>query len=308
MDRLVKLGDFLRSRRARVDPKSVGLAVRGHRRVPGLRREELAQLAGVSVDYYTRLEQGRSKNASPVVLDAIARALQLGETEREHLFDLANPICVPSRCGTLPPQRVRQETHILLGTLEHADIPAAVIGLRTDILAANLMFRALMVGFETMSARERNLARFVFLDPASRELHLDWEIVAADATAMLRFSIGRYPHDPGLHDLTRELCLHSEDFRRIWDEHHVLERISGTKRYRHPAVGEFTLGYQALTLPGDADQMLLIYTDDPDSPSGNALQLLAKWARSSEYEAGSSQPDRSDMRAPCPVKNSVTPR
>ncbi|GAA4599526.1 helix-turn-helix transcriptional regulator [Planotetraspora phitsanulokensis] len=288
MNRLVKLGDFLRSRRARVDPESVGLIVRGHRRVTGLRREELAQLAGVSVDYYTRLEQGRSKNASPVVLDAIARALQLGETERKHLFHLANPICIPTRCGKVRPQRVRQATHILLDTLERGDIPAAVIGLGTDILAANLMFRAMMTGFDAMSPRERNLARFVFLDPRSRALHLDWEVIAADATAMLRFSIGRHQHDPRLHELTMELCLHSEDFRRIWDEHHVIDRISGTKRYQHPAVGAFTLGYQALTLPGDADQMLLIYTDDPASPSGSALQLLAKWARSSDYDASDS--------------------
>ncbi|GAA1263367.1 transcriptional regulator [Planotetraspora silvatica] len=285
MDHPVKLGDFLRSRRARLNPGDVGMEVQRHRRVPGLRREELAQLAGVSVDYYTRLEQGRSKNASPVVLDAIARALQLNETEREHLFDLANPICNPARCGKVLQQDVLPETRVLLDTLERADVPAAVIGLRTDFLAANLMFRALMIGFDTMSPHERNLARYVFLDPRSRELHRDWAIVAADATALLRFAIGRHPRDPRLHELTKELCLHSEDFRRIWDEHHVLERISGVKRYRHPAAGEFTLGYQALTLPGDADQMLLIYTVDPASPSETALRLLAKWARANDSQS-----------------------
>jgi transcriptional regulator with XRE-family HTH domain len=259
------------------------MEVQGHRRVPGLRREELAQLAGVSVDYYTRLEQGRSKNASPVVLDAIARALRLGSAERAHLFDLSSPLCGPGRCGKVPPQRVHPETHVLLDTLERADVPAAVIGLRTDILAANLLFRALMIGFDTMSTRDRNLARYVFLDPRSRELHRDWHIVAADATALLRFAIGRHQEDPTLHELTRELCLNSEDFRRIWDEHHVFERISGTKRYRHPAAGEFTLSYQALTLPGDADQMLLVYTVEQGSPSATALQLLAKWARAQDH-------------------------
>jgi transcriptional regulator with XRE-family HTH domain len=284
MDRLVRLGDFLRSRRARLNPEDVGMEVQGHRRVPGLRREELAQLAGVSVDYYTRLEQGRSKNASPVVLDAIAHALRLGETERAHLFDLASPLCGKGRCENRPPQRVHPDTRLLLDTLERADVPAAAIGLRTDFLAANLLFRALMVGFDTMSARERNLARYVFLDPRSRRLHRDWNIVAADATALLRFSLGRHPGDAALHELTRELTLNSDDFRRIWDEHHVFERISGTKRYQHPAAGEFSLTYLALTLPGDADQMLLVYTVEPDSPGAAALRLLAKWARANDSQ------------------------
>jgi transcriptional regulator with XRE-family HTH domain len=259
------------------------MEIQGHRRVPGLRREELAKLAGVSVDYYTRLEQGRSKSASPVVLDAIARALRLKEAERAHLFDLASPLCGKGRCGRVPPQHVHPQTHLLLDTLERADVPAAVIGFRTDILAANLLFRALMIGFDIKTPRGRNLARYIFLDPRSRKLHRDWDIVAADVTALLRFSIGRHPEDPSLNELTRELTLNSEDFRRVWDQHQVFERICGAKRYRHPAAGELTLSYQALTLPEDADQMLLVYTAEPGTPSATALRLLSKWARAQDH-------------------------
>ncbi|GII54939.1 transcriptional regulator [Planotetraspora thailandica] len=242
----------------------------------GLRREELARLAGVSVEYYTRLEQGRSLNASPVILAAIARAMRLTETERVHLFDLASPLCGKNRCDKLPAQRVHPETQLLLDTLERADIPAAVIGRGTDILAANLMFRALMVGFDTMSARERNLARYVFFDGRARELHCDWDSVASEVTAVLRFSVGRHPEDAALIELTGELCLHSEDFRRIWDDHDVHERVSGIVRFQHPVAGELALTYQLLTLPTDAEQTLLVYTVEPGSPSAAGLQLLAK--------------------------------
>ncbi|GAA4598826.1 helix-turn-helix transcriptional regulator [Planotetraspora phitsanulokensis] len=278
MDRLVKLGDFLRACRARINPEEVGIHPQGvRRRVRGLRREELARLAGVSVEYYTSLEQGRSLNASPVILDAIARAMRLGETERVHLFDLASPRCGKGRCDKLPAQRMHPETQLLLDTLERADVPAAVIGRGTDILAANLLFRALMVGFDTMSARQRNLARYVFLDGRARELHCDWDTVASEVTAVLRFSIGRHPEDAALIELTSELCRGSEDFRRIWDDHdYVHERVSGIVRFQHPVAGELALTYQALTLPTDAEQMLLVYTVEPGSPTAAALQLLVK--------------------------------
>jgi hypothetical protein len=219
-------------------------------------------------------------------------ALRLSQTERVHLFDLASPLCGKGRCDKLTPQRVSRVTYDLLDSLERADVPAAVIGRGTDILAANLLFRALMIGFDTMSARQRNLARFVFLDGRARELHRDWDIVARDVTAMLRFSIGRHPEDAALIKLTRELSLHSEDFRPIWDDHGVRERVPGTKRYQHPAAGELALTYQALTLPDDAEQMLFVYTVKPGSPSAAALQLLAEWARANESRSR----DRRDPR------------
>ena len=270
-----ELREFLRSRRARIAPEDVGLpAGHGHRRVPGLRREELAMLAGVSVDYYVRLEQGRNASVSGSVLDAIARALQLDEHERAHLFDLAKPTRAPRRPAPRP-QRVRPGMRTLLDNLV---TPAFVLGRRLDILATNRMARALLCDFDALPPRERNHARWVFLDPAARELYLDWEAVARDNVAVLRMDAGRHPDDPELSELIGELTIKSPDFARWWSDHDVLRQTHGTKRYHHPVVGNLTVAYEALPLPDDAEQTLFVYSVEPGSPSAEALALLGSWS------------------------------
>ncbi|GAA1299738.1 transcriptional regulator [Planotetraspora silvatica] len=277
MDQLEGLGDFLRSRRAHLNPEDVGMEGMGRRRVPGLRREELARLAGVSVDYYTRLEQGRSKNASPVVLDSIARALRLNQTERDHLFALAGPIIVPVHRHAGAWQRVSPLTYELLNAL-HADIPACVFSHCLDILAANRLFRALHMWQADRLAEDDSVARFCFLDPNARRLYLDWEHVATDVTAMLHFAVGRHPGESRLNKLIGEL-LGNEDFRRLWAAHHVYERASGTIAFHHPIVGDFPINYQLLRLPGDPEQFLFVCTAAQGSRSASVLERLGIWAR-----------------------------
>jgi len=273
-----ELRDFLRSRRARLTPADVGLASdRGPRRVPGLRREELAQLAGLSVDYYTRLEQGRDINVSEDVLQAVARALQLREDERAHLLDLARPTRARRRPAAAPAQRVRPGVRALLDALP---TPAFVLGRRLDILATNRMTSALLCDFDARPRRDRNHARWVFLDPTARERYLDWDEVARENVATLRMHAGRYPDDPELSALIGELIVKSPEFASWWADHEVLRRSHGTKRYHHPTVGELTVAYEALPLPDDADQVLFIYTTEPGSPSAEAMQLLANWTLS----------------------------
>ncbi|GAA4599528.1 helix-turn-helix transcriptional regulator [Planotetraspora phitsanulokensis] len=281
MDRLVRLGDFLRSRRARLQPVEAGTVAHGRRRVPGLRREELARLAGVSVEYYTRLEQGRSRNASPTVLDAIARALRLNETERDHLFALASPLLHPIRDHPGTRQRVPPATYELLDTLEQAGVPACVLSRCLDVLVANRPYRALLMWSDDRPARDRNLARFCFLDPSARELYADWETVAADLTAVLHFAVGRHPGEPKLNELIGEL-LEDEDFRRVWAAHHVHERTSGTKGFHHPIAGDITTTYQILRLPEEQEQFLCVCTAARGSPSASSLALLVKWATSGD--------------------------
>ncbi|MCM0675294.1 helix-turn-helix transcriptional regulator [Micromonospora phytophila] len=270
------LKEFLRSRRARLRPEETGLTgTAGSRRVPGLRREELAALAGVSVDYYVRLEQGRNLNPSEAVLDAIARALRLDDTERAHLFDLAKPSA--GRRRRRRPQRVSAATYQLLETLDEAASPALILGRRMDVLAINQIGRALISDFNALPARQRNYARFILLDDNARDLHPDWQANAAETVATLRLDAGRYPDDPDLSALVGELSVKSEDFRRWWADHQVLARTSGTKRYRHPLVGDLTLTYQALKLPEDPDQTLFIYSAAAGTAAHTALRLLAHW-------------------------------
>ncbi|MEE4545688.1 helix-turn-helix transcriptional regulator [Streptomyces sp. V4-01] len=269
-----ELREFLRSRRARITPEEAGLTPPpGVRRVPGLRREEVAQLAGVSVDYYVRLERGRSLHVSEAVLDAVARALRLDEDERGHLLAVARP--GRGRSRPLPAQRVRKGLHRVLDTLTEA--PALVIGRRTDVLAANRLARALYTDFDALPHRERNMSRFVFLDPAARELYPDWEGVARSSVAALHLYAGRHPDDPRLAELIGELSLRDEDFRRWWADHDVQRRTFGAKHFHHPVVGALTLDYEALAVTGDPDQTLGIYTAEPGSPSEEALRLLASW-------------------------------
>ncbi|MEV0406514.1 helix-turn-helix transcriptional regulator [Actinoallomurus sp. NPDC050550] len=283
MKDLVDLGKYLRSRRERLKPADVGLP--GHasrRRVPGLRREELAQLAGVSSDYLTRLEQGRCRTASPAVLDALADALRLDDTERAHLFDLAaRPASHAQRRAPRPePQEIRPAVRRLLDVLDEAHCPAFVLGRRTDVLAGNRLAMALIVDFDALPGPERNQARFVFLDPYARDLYADWETVAADTTAMLRMDAGRHPDDPWLQGLVEELSAQSAPFRRHWVDQKVHERTDGTKGYHHPVVGDLTVTYQAMKLPAVEEQTLYIYTSEPGSASEAALRLLASWTTS----------------------------
>lgn len=273
-----ELRDFLQSRRARVTPEDVGLPLgRGVRRVPGLRREELAQLAGVSVDYYTRLEQGRDLNVSVEVLRAVADALRLQEDERAHLFDLAQPTRVRRRQVAPSPQRVRSGVLTLLGTLT---TPAFVVGRCLNILATNPMARALICDFDALPRRDRNHARWVFLDPVARERYLDWEAIARDNVATLRMHAGHYPDDPELSGLIGELTVKSPEFASWWADHEVLRSSHGTKRYHHPLVGELTISYEALAIPDATDQVLFIYTAEPGSVSEQSLRLLSSWAQS----------------------------
>lgn len=280
-----ELRDFLRARRARVSPEEAGLEHRPGgtaRRVPGLRREEVAQLAGVSVDYYVRLERGRHVNVSASVLDALARALRLNGLEREHLFRVARPASAPGggdRTGArggrgrpLPPQRVRPGLRLVLDCL--TDAPALVIGRRMDVLASNAPARALYTDFDALPVRERNLARLVFLDEQVRALYPDWEEAARGIVSSLRLYAGRWPHDPALAELVGELSVREPDFRVWWADHDVYQRSHGTKRMVHPRVGELTLQYEALTTVGDPEQTLGISTAEPGSPSAERLRLL----------------------------------
>ncbi|KOV53241.1 XRE family transcriptional regulator [Streptomyces sp. AS58] len=269
----VELSDYLRSRRARVAPDQVGVTARKGRRVPGLRREEVALSAGLSVDYYIRLERGRVANVSEAVLDSVARALQLDDVERAHLFHLARPqsLAQASQCITL--QRVRPGAHTLLEVL--CDAPAMILSGRLDVLDLNRMARAMFADFAAMPARDRNLARFTFLDPVARELHLDWNKSACMIVTGLHLYAGRYPNDPQLSELIAQLSDSDEDFRRWWAAHDVEEFSHGTRHYLHPLLGEVTLNYENLIFPGDPEQWLYVSTAEPGSPSFESLRILA---------------------------------
>ncbi|MGW9448399.1 MULTISPECIES: helix-turn-helix domain-containing protein [unclassified Streptomyces] len=278
VDPSAELSEFLRSRRARLKPQDVGLPEFGrHRRVPGLRREELAQLAGVSVAYYTRLEQGNGRNVSMEVLDSIARALRLSDTERAHLTHLAKPtVKKRQRAAISRPQQVRPGIAHLLDSMD--GVPAVVLGRRLDLLAWNRMARALLGDFTTWEPHERNMARMVFLDPNARSLYLDWECKATEVVSVLRLYAGCYPDDPKLLALVGELSVRSEEFRSLWAAHTVADKGHGTKRMRHPLVGEMELSYETLKVSGaDPDLVLVTYHAEPGTPSADALRLLAQW-------------------------------
>ncbi|MFI1991901.1 helix-turn-helix transcriptional regulator [Actinoplanes sp. NPDC020271] len=238
------IGAFLRARRAAIRPQDVGLPALGRRRVPGLRREELAQLAGVSPDYYIRLEQGRTRNVSDAVLDAVARVLALDRTEREHLSNLARR---PRDTGCAL-QVVRPGVQTLLDMME--TVPAFVLGRRMDVLAWNALGDAVN-GFAAWPVGRRNVARQAFLDPAARVFYPQWEAVAAETVAFLQLDAGRYPGDPLLTAMVAELRAASPDFARMWAARQVKEKTAGLKVIRHPLVGELCLGYETLTLPAN---------------------------------------------------------
>src|SRR5215470_12545636 len=277
---------------ASMKPEDVGIQTIGQRRVPGLRREEIASLAGMSVDYYIRLEQGRDLTPSPSVLDALARALRLDEIEREHLYSLVRPAVPPTLAGPDAgrnaaggPAAIRPGVQLLLDGIP---TPAFVIGRRLDILATNRMARAMLADFDTRPVRDRNHARWIFLDPATRDLYVDWPVVARENVAILRRDAGRYPHDTELQALIGELSVASPEFRTWWAEHDVFARSYGTKRYRHPVVGPMTVHYEASAL-GDEDQMLYVYSVEPGTPSADAMALLGSWAATEDRTASGDQ-------------------
>jgi transcriptional regulator with XRE-family HTH domain len=274
VDRRSELGEFLRSRRARISPGETGVASYGTRprRVPGLRREELAQLAGVSVDYYVRLEQGRTTNVSDAVLDAVARGLRLDDQEREHLSRLARPARAPRHPSAQ--QVVHPHTRILLDAM--TDAAAYIIGRRTDVLAWNHLGAALIDGLHRLPTR-RNFAWLLMTDEPTQALFLDLPAKARDLVAFLRVDAGRHPDDPRLAELIGELSLHSELFRRHWAEHPVGDKSHALTPVRHPIVGRLELAYVALRLPDDPDQVLVTYSAVAGSESAAALRVLASW-------------------------------
>ncbi|MGW1916808.1 helix-turn-helix domain-containing protein [Streptomyces sp. NPDC002076] len=284
-----ELREFLRSRRAKITPQEAGLEPQaGARRVQGLRREEVARLAGVSVDYYVRLERGRPLNVSASVLDAVARALRLNDLERTHLFRLAKPALTRPR--PLPRQRVRPGLRLLVESL--TDVPALVYGRRLDVLASNQLARALYTDFEALPVRSRNMARLAFLDDGFRSLYADWEEAARGIVASLRLYAGRHPHDPALAELVGELAVRDTDFRRWWASNDVFQRTHGTKHYHHPVVGDLILGYEAFTPADDPEQTLGVSTAEPGSPSAERLSLLAGCAGSAHHPHPAPQADR----------------
>ena len=272
MDRRSELGDFLRSRRARRQPEDLGLtSVGGRRRVPGLRREELAQAAALSVDYYVRLEQGRLRNPSAEVVDSVATALGLDASERRYLHNLARP-----GRGTEPAHTPAVRT-TLQTLLDHTQVPAAVFNKRGDVLAWNALSTALMIDFGALPPEERNMNRLVFLNDEVASRYVEWETKARDLVSQLRMETSRTPGDESLATLIGELSMRSPEFARLWATHPVREKIRGGHRYRHPVVGEFYLRYEVFSPPDAPDVSFVAQVADPGSPDEEALRLLASW-------------------------------
>jgi len=276
MDNKDGIREFLASRRSKITPEQAGLPVYGtNRRVAGLRREEVAMLAGISVEYYTRLERGNTHGVSEDVLEGIVRALQLDEAERAHLFDLVRATTTTNAPRRRPTQeRVRQSVRQILDSIA---APAYVRNERLDILAANQIGEAVYSPIFDFPSRPVNVARFLFLSPKAPEFFVDWDTIAHDAVAILRAAAGRDPYDKRLTDLIGELSTRSDEFRVRWAAHNVKFHRTGIKRFHHPLVGDLTLTFEALELAADPGQRLNIYTAEPGSPSHDALNLLASW-------------------------------
>ena len=280
MDNRSEVREFLSTRRARITPEQAGVEqFGGRRRVAGLRREEVARLAGVSVDYYTRLERGNLAGASDSVLEAIAAALGLDRAERDHLFDLAGAANVTSgRARTRPaaPFKLPPGVQFMLDAITEA--PAFVGNNRMDLVAANTLGYALYADMYRGSARPANHSRFIFLDPRAYDFYPDWERAANVNVAILRRDAGRSPHDAGIAALVGELSMRSEEFRTRWAAHNVRRHYSGSKAFLHSAVGLLELTYMVMELEDVPDHTLTVYPAEPGSPSADALKLLASWA------------------------------
>jgi transcriptional regulator with XRE-family HTH domain len=269
--------EFLASRRARITPEQAGLpSFGGTRRVAGLRRAEVAMLAGVSPDYYTRLERGNLSGVSDSVLDAIARALHLDDAERAHLDDLARAANTNPRTRRPRAQQVRPSVKSLLDAM--TDAPAFVRNGRLDVLAVNRLGEALYAPAFGTPNRPVNLARFCFLDPRADDFYPDWDDAANTTVALLRTEAGRDPYDKALTDLVGELATRSEQFRTRWAAHNVRLHHTGVKHFHHPVVGRLDLAFEAMPLPADPGLTLTAYSAEVGTPASDGLQLLASWA------------------------------
>lgn len=291
MDNRAEVREFLTTRRARVTPEQVGLPAGANRRVAGLRRSEVAALAGVSVEYYTKLERGRISGASPQILDALARALRLDDAERTHLFDLAHaasPVARPPRKRSTKGWTPHSSLQWMLDAVTQG--PAFVRNGRLDILTANALARAFYKDTFDMPGQPPNIARFTFLDERAPDFYPDWEMFAEVTVAILRTEAGRDPHNKELHDLIGELSTRSTEFRRLWGAHNVRHHGTGFKTFHHDVVGELSLAYEGLELASEPGLTMTIYTAEPGSPSAERMRLLASWA-ASEYGAGDADHD-----------------
>jgi len=293
VDNRNEIRDFLTTRRAKITPDQAGLpSYGGNRRVAGLRREEVALLAGVSVDYYTRLERGNLTGVSESVLDAVARALQLDEAEWAHLFDLAraaNTTVATARTRRRPArQHARPGVQRILDAM--ATAPAYVRNGRLDILSANQLGYAVFAPIFANRIRPANIARFIFLDPAAMEFYVEWDRLASDTVALLRAEAGRDPYDRALSDLIGELSARSETFRTRWAAHNVRFHRTGVKHLHHPVVGDLILTFESMELTADAGLRLNAYSAEPGSPSQDALNLLASWSATPQEQSAGRPP------------------
>jgi transcriptional regulator with XRE-family HTH domain len=299
VDIKTEIRDFLTSRRARITPEEAGLKSFGQRRVPGLRREEVATLAGLSIEYYNRLERGNLGGASDSVLDALADALRLDDAERVHLFDLARASQPSSRARrSAAASTLRPTVQWMLDSMTTA--AAFAENRRLDSLGANQLGRALYPPMFRDGPQSANWARFVFLNREASEIYTDWDRAAMDTVALLRLEAGRHPHDRALTDLIGELATKSDEFRVLWAAHNVRLHTKGVKRLNHPIVGELELNFERLDVTADPDLMLVVYTAEPGSRSAESLDLLASWAASEAEGLAASDPPprrtRSDPR------------
>ncbi|MGA5298421.1 helix-turn-helix domain-containing protein [Nucisporomicrobium flavum] len=281
MNNRAEVREFLTTRRAKITPERAGLPAGGQRRVPGLRRSEVAALAGVSVEYYAKLERGSLAGVSAGVLNAIARALQLDEAERLHLTRLAQE--ANGSNALLRPRRTKQWTirPSLQWSLDAITSPAILVNNRQDVLAANLLGRAMYSEMYSDPGAVPNFGRFTFLDSAARRFYPDWDQAAEMTVANLRTAAGKDPHDKGLHDLVGELSTRSDEFRRRWGSHNVRIHGTGVKTVHHHVVGDLELAYESMDLRAEPDVTLKIFAAEPASPSAQALALLASWAATS---------------------------
>ena len=292
VDNRTEVREFLTTRRAKITPDRAGVPLYGQRRrVPGLRREEVAQLAGLSTDYYTRLEKGNLRGASDSVLEAIARALHLDDAERAHLFDLARA----ARAGTAREPRRRAQPPVRASVQHLLDAMTTGVAFvrngRLDVLARNPLGRAFYTPLLDAPERPANLARYCFLDPGAEEFYPDWEEAADTTVAILRTEAGRDPYNRALTDLVGELATRSDAFRSRWAAHDVRLHHSGAKRFRHPLVGDLTVGFNAMELPADPGLTFTVYTAEPGSPSAEKLALLASWTAPPTATAPQAQRD-----------------
>ena len=283
--------EFLVTRRARITPEEAGLpAYGGNRRVTGLRREEVAMLTGVSVDYYVRLERGNLAGASESVLDSLATTLKLDDAERQYLFDLARTAGPAPKRRRKPSSIVRPAVQQVLDAM--ADAPAWVRNSRHDIIATNRMGRALYAPVFDDPHRPVNTTRFTYLNPAARDFWRDYDRIANDGASMLRLEAGRNPHDPDLIHLIGELSTQSELFRERWASRDVIFHRSGLKRLHHPIVGDLDLNYESMELPSEPGLVMNVYTAAAGSPTADALRVLASWVASNEAIAAEARAER----------------